>query len=313
MDTVATGQSGMMGLKIGTDGKIWFVNYTQSSVLRLDPTPAVNDVSVVSIDAPTTILYDPTFYSEKYNECDPSLVPIVTIENMGSATLTSAVITYQLDNMVPVIFNWSGSLAAGMSAQVSLAAYGNSPGNHVLTVTSSMPNGVADENDMNDTKSGSYRGHSSPAAIPFSETFSSGTFPYTGWAEIGYNLYNPLYRVPNVGGFGVNTGCLKMDNYSGNDDITGQLNYAILPLLDLSTASAAIGMTFSLAHTQSSGRNDRLRVKASTDCGATWDLLYDKAGATLSTVPPSLAHSLPVPHRGGRRASDCPLMLEIQW
>ncbi|HRE24268.1 MAG TPA: T9SS type A sorting domain-containing protein, partial [Bacteroidia bacterium] len=42
--------------------------------------------------------------------------------------------------------------------------------------------------------------------------------------------------------------------------------------------------TFSVAYCQYSNENDRLDVRVSTDCGATWSSVYNKAGAALSTT-----------------------------
>lgn len=34
---INTGNSGIMGIKIGSDGKVWYVNYTQNKIFRVDP------------------------------------------------------------------------------------------------------------------------------------------------------------------------------------------------------------------------------------------------------------------------------------
>ena len=52
--------------------------------------------------------------------------------------------------------------------------------------------------------------------------------------------------------------------------------------VDLSAATNPY-LTFSVAYCQYSNELDRLQVLVSTDCGATWSSVYNKAGAALST------------------------------
>ncbi|RAK68077.1 beta strand repeat-containing protein [Hymenobacter edaphi] len=103
----------------------------------------VNDVDVVSIDAPTT----------------PAVLGVnpvlVTIRNGGTAVLTSATLTYTLNGGTPVVQNFTGlSLGSGSSQQLTfttgvtltqLATY-------TLTVTGSLPNGQPDANAANNTR-----------------------------------------------------------------------------------------------------------------------------------------------------------------
>ena len=94
-----------------------------------------------------------------------------------------------------------------------------------------------------------------------------------------------MARIPNLGGFGNNTGCLKMDIWNTPIYITTQKDYLITPRIDLSN-SAATKLIFNVAYAQyDNSTNDNLKVFISTDCGASWTTIYNKAGATLSTAP----------------------------
>lgn len=91
-----------------------------------------------------------------------------------------------------------------------------------------------------------------------------------------------------TGGFGMSSGCLKMDNYSGDMDITGQADFMFLPVIDLTTASSNTWLRFNVAYAQyNSGSQDNLQFGISNDCGITWDVVYNKTGAALSTAPPA--------------------------
>lgn len=285
LGTIATGQSGMEGVKIGPDGKIWFVNNTQNTVVRINPSPVVDDAAILNFFSPSIENYEPDFYSPYFNGCYSSMVPGVTLLNNGSNTLTSATINYSVDGTPYPPFPWSGSLAPGASIGVMLFGFSVTNGNHKIVVSTSYPNGTPDRNPANDSKSGSFRIINPVASLPFSQGFSSATFPPTGWSRVNFNPDNKMVRVANVGGFGSNTGCLKMDIWNTPVYITGQRDYMITPRIDLS-GSAATNLIFSVASAQfDNTTRDTLKVLVSTDCGASWTPIYNKWGATLATAP----------------------------
>ena len=286
MGTIATGQASIMGLKIGPDGRIWFVNNSQNKVVRIDPVPLDHDAAVVGIVSPAVNTYNTTTYSIEDAVCGESIEPVVTIRNNGAAALNTLTLTYGLDEQSGSTYTWSGSLAAGAQVDVSLPGISSADGAHVLWVSASQPNDQADLNVLNDRTDGYFRSVGPVEPIPYQEGFDQAEFPPQGWHYVHFNPNNYMSRNASVGGFGVSSGCLKMDHYSGEMDITGQLDYMILPRLDLSNAAEGTPLEFAVAHRQYNASSaDRLMVKASSDCGGSWVTLYDKQGATLSTAP----------------------------
>jgi hypothetical protein len=80
-----------------------------------------------------------------------SVTPSVSLRNFGSATLTTAAILYKVDNGTESTFNWTGSLASGATASVSLPSVtGYAAGNHTFTARAASPNGGVDGNATND-------------------------------------------------------------------------------------------------------------------------------------------------------------------
>ncbi len=288
LGTFSTGQAGIMGVKVGPDGKIWFVNYTANTVVRITPQASANDAGIQNITSPVLSNGGTNFHSPKLNECS-TISPAVTLLNNGSDTLASVTISYKIDNGPLSTFNWTGSLAAAATASVILPAIAATSGTHKLTVYTSNPNGSTDPNLANDTKEGSFRVVNT-VPFPFSEGFSSATFPPAGWDVMGYNKYSYMTRVSTVGGFGNNTGSMKMINFtSQTENTTGQIDYMMTPRIELTTAPASgTVLEFSVAYCQySTSTNDRLQVLASTDCGNTWTSIYNKSGSTLSTATAS--------------------------
>ncbi|MCU0433023.1 MAG: T9SS type A sorting domain-containing protein [Bacteroidia bacterium] len=283
LGTIATGQPGIMGVKIAHDGKIWYVNYTQNKLVRIDVIPAVNDVELVSIQSPLTANSTPDYYSIKFTVCNASVAPSVLIRNSGTATLTSAVITYSIDSLAPVNFNWTGQLAPDSTAVVVLPGITLADGAHLLKVNALQPNGVNDENTANNFKRGSFRSQATVLPYPYNEPFNS-TFTPAGWSYVNYNP-NGKVSWSAVGGFGNSVGSVKMDNYSSTFNNSGQIDYLMMPAIDLTNAAGGTVLDFSVAYARfNSSTSDRLQIRVSTNCGASWTNVFDKSGVVLATV-----------------------------
>ena len=294
MGTIATGQSGLTGLKFGTDGQIWYTNATQNKVVRIDVSAGNNDASIRQISSPVMQNQYPHYHSPYHNFCAPNVVPTVVLQNNGSNALTQVSIISAIDGTVVNTFTWSGNLASNATVNVNLPSIILSEGEHQLSVTCSNPNGVVDINPLNDSKSGGFRVMDATYQIPYYEDFSSNTFPPAGWSYIGHNRYCKMSRNPAIGSNSSGGGCLQMDNTSGTDDISGQQDYLISPKFDLSNASTSTLLKFDVAYAQySSSTNDRLEVLASSDCGSTWHSIYNQSGAALATVSPTTGVFVP--------------------
>jgi len=293
MGIVSTGQPGIMGIKIGNDGKIWFVNYIQNTVVRIDPLPAINDAAIVNIVYPLTENTEANYYSPAFNHCSGSVAPVVILKNSGSTNLTSTVIKYKIDALSPVSFTWTGNLLTGMTATVNLPSSSVMSGNHKIQAYTEMPNNTVDPNTINDRKAGAFRSLSTLMNLPFLEDFTATSFPPTGWSYAGYNKFCFMSRNASVGGYGLSMGALKMDNFSGTENITGQKDHFLSPRIDFSSASEITFLTFDLAYAQRNvSSSDNLDVSISTDCGNSWVSIYNKTSSVLSTTTPvSFAYS----------------------
>jgi hypothetical protein len=294
LGTIATGQSGLTGLKLGTDGRIWYTNATQNKVVRIDVSAGSNDASISEISSPFMQNQYPNYHSPYYNFCGPNVSPSVVLKNNGNNPLTQVLIISSIDGAVVNTFTWSGNLANNASVTVNLPSIILSEGEHQLSITSANPNGLVDSNTLNDRKAGGFRVMDATYQVPYYEDFSSTTFPPSGWSYIGHNRYCKMSRNPNLGSNSSGGGCLQMDNTSGTDDISGQQDYFISPKFDLSNASTSTLLKFDVAYAQyRSSTNDRLEVLASSDCGSTWQSIYNQAGAALATVPPTTGVFIP--------------------
>jgi hypothetical protein len=293
--TIATSQTGIMGVKIGTDGKIWFVNYSQNTVVRIDPASVSNDdAAIMKITSPEVNSFPGEFFHNGFSVCGSSITPTVELKNTGANTLTSANINYTIDGGTPTTFSWSGSLASGVSASVTLPNATVTSGIHVLAASVTTANGNPDSNPANDKSVGSFRVRNPNVTLPVLETFTAAVFPPAGWTYTAHNFNNEMSRHATVGGWGVNTGCMRMDNYSGSTDIAGQKDYLVTPRIDFTNATSTVALGFHVAYAQYEASSaDQLSVLVSTDCGETWTSIYSQAGSILATAPPTTGPFVP--------------------
>ncbi len=85
-------------------------------------------------------------------QCGSStIIPTVIVTNKGTTTLTSAVISYKIDNETASTQSWSGFLFTTQSQTVTLPSINVSAGSHTFTVELLSPNGVDDENTVDNT------------------------------------------------------------------------------------------------------------------------------------------------------------------
>jgi len=101
-----------------------------------------------------------------------SVVPQVTVRNAGTNTLTSFRVTYQITGGSQQIYNWTGSLASYQTVDIDLQAATIPAGTSSFTATVSLPNGAADQNTANDSKTKGITASNLPVSADFS---ASGT------------------------------------------------------------------------------------------------------------------------------------------
>lgn len=136
------------GSTISQQLKYW-LDPTNSGVTILDGydpnfIAVANDGGVQSVISPTG------------TNCFNEMTPSVTIRNYGTATLTSLVLTYSSTGLGDQVYNWTGSLTTGQTETITLPVFTAANGNNTFTITSSLPNGVPDENVSNDVKVSSF-------------------------------------------------------------------------------------------------------------------------------------------------------------
>jgi hypothetical protein len=215
--------------------------------------------------------------------CLPSFSPAVTVRNKGSATLASLIVNAVVDDGTPVSITWTGTSASHTSFAVTLPTMTMSPGSHTLTVYTSSPNGVADEDRSNDTLQTTVMYYSNPV-LPLHEGFENDIYPAKGWDVVNADNNVAWKRITGIAKTG--NASAWINNYEYNS--VGQTDYLRLPQVSLVNSDSAF-LTFQVAAAtytdvftpQNSW--DTLEVVISKDCGKTYTSLYKKWGQSLIT------------------------------
>jgi PKD repeat protein len=238
--------------------------------------PLAVDASVVDIITP------------KGDNCIGSITPSVILKNRGSSALTSATISYKIDNGAPTTFSWTGNLASGASVTVSLPAFTTTAGQHIFKAYSTLPNGSADQATAYDTSGISFV-VSPGISAPYTETFDGGTFP----PDVRWVVENPTndcYEWVGASATSI-TGVFNNNaaQFPGFGNNTGQTENLITPIFTLPCNATAANLQFDVAYRRrnnTTANYERLYVEISENCGATWNAtpIYDKTGTALQVL-----------------------------
>ncbi|WP_207433178.1 M43 family zinc metalloprotease [Sabulibacter ruber] len=228
------------------------------------------DAALLQINSPQSVL------------CANAFTPAIVLRNRGTQTLTSAQIQYKIDNGTTQTFDWTGSLASFQSATLTIPELTVANGAHTITFSiTSRNNAVTDANASNDALSTSFQVQGSP--LPLQEGFESATFPPTGWAINNPDSDLTWQRTTLAAKSGSASAFMRNKEYSAN----GLVDELLLPPLDL-TSRTSPKLTFQLAYALYSETefSDTLEVWVSTNCGSSYQRLYQKAGQALTTTTP---------------------------
>ncbi|MCU0432044.1 MAG: T9SS type A sorting domain-containing protein [Bacteroidia bacterium] len=221
-----------------------------------------------------------------------TFTPSVTIKNTGANTLTSLDINVSVASVAQPVYNWTGSLASGATAVVTLPAvtYNGASGNVPVSISTANPNATVDVNTTNDSRNSTFLYYGGTAQTsPYQQGFTATAFPPGIIGIINADNDTYTWTRSNAGGFAQGVGSARLNFYNA---AAGTVDDMVLGNFNMTTASVA-SMTFSVAYRQYSSENDQLQVMVSTDCGATWTTVYDKQGSVLATLAASQSSFTP--------------------
>jgi hypothetical protein len=215
-------------------------------------------------------------------QCTPNLTPDITISNPGTTALTSCNINYKFDNGASTTLPWTGSLAPGSTTVFTMPQISTTGGSHVLNVSATNPNGTAFAAPLAfASKNKTVSIATNFALLPYAQQFGTSVWPPADWALDSQDDVQSWSRKAGTGATGSTTGSAKIDFYNSP---SGQSDDMYITPINMTGAIAPTALEFKVAHRQySAAESDKLYVNVSTDCGATWNQVFLKQGAALST------------------------------
>jgi len=220
--------------------------------------------------------------------------PQVTLTNYGSNTLTSVTINSRIDFNSTKTYQWSGSLAAGASATITLPEDTSTiTGDHIYYCWTSNPNGMTDGNTVNDRRTSSFIIKEPNTNFPVSMDFESPTFPPSNWSIKNYDCTVSWQRTTTA--FHTGTACAVMQNFDDTTTVASHLEDLITEPINLA-GNTTPTLYFWVAYSPlSTAVTDTLEVLMSTDCESSFTSIYKKWGGALQTVPPQVTAFVPNP------------------
>ncbi len=216
--------------------------------------------------------------------CLNTFVPMVTLKNYGTDTLTTCTISYQIDANPIQTYNWTGSIGSLDTSFIVLPSQTATPGVHTFYCKSVNPNGITDLNTYNDNASQEFLILSAATKnTPIFQGFDSTSIFDNGWNRYNEDGELTWERTTLAGGFAASASSVWMDFYDEGN--VGSMDYLYSPALNFTQAVAPSFMTFALAYAPYDTVNycDQLDIEVSDDCGATWTNVYSKDCVALMT------------------------------
>ncbi len=212
----------------------------------------------------------PGQYSGGAYYCEYSFTPVITVQNVGSANMTSA--TFRLTHGTDVQdIPWTGNLAQYATTQVTLAPVtGTESGTQTFQVEVLNVNGVADEGSVRNIHTETYNAQVSSQVSSAAQNFANAS------------SLDPWMLVDHSDGYCfIHQGALVFNAYSASNGMTAEL-YS--PMLNLSETDSTT-LVFDYCYRRyNDNSNERMQVLVSSDCGATWTPVFNKAGSALATM-----------------------------
>jgi Bacterial Ig domain/Secretion system C-terminal sorting domain/Sortilin, neurotensin receptor 3, len=220
----------------------------------------------------------PTVISPSGTVSTTSVTPSITLKNFGLTTLTATTISYKLDNAPLSTFNWTGNLATGASATVTLPTLtGYSVGAHTFYAQSGLVNSNPDANTPNDGVTSNFTYTVPPACAnavpsPYTQDFNAAASLPTGWVNTSNWLFGATHG---------NTGNGIYKNLypsvpTGQFDIVGigPLATADLLTFDYRVLTYVASGTYPANSPAATAGWGNLQIQVSTNCGSTFTTIH---------------------------------------
>ncbi|MCX8490093.1 MAG: choice-of-anchor J domain-containing protein, partial [Cyclobacteriaceae bacterium] len=227
-------------------------------------TNAVTDLKLVKLESPSPVTC--SIYSSIK----------LRIRNIGTTTINSFTCSISLGSGGTSFQSFSGlALAPNAETVIEVTQPQLVVGVNQLTVNIFSPNGIADQNTLDNSNIYQVIINNTRETIPLRERFDSNSLQK--WTIVSQQP-QPTWRTAS-------TNYLQSLVYNSFTNTTiGAESWLVSPILDLTNNTEA-SVFFDASYAKRINGCEQLRVLASTDCGATYtDILLDQIGSQLAVT-----------------------------
>lgn len=209
--------------------------------------------------------------------CQTSIQPSIRIKNLGLETIDRLNVRANIDGQEVLVSPTNLNILPGNISSIPLLINDLSIGNHELAISLIDPNGRQDDDPSNNQESVNVVVQDDVDNIPLKEPFNNRS-SYEKWTFTRTDDSTDLVVYP----VDIRSSALMFGGF--NEPELNSENWFISPTLDLSDNHEA-ALRFEVSYAFREGRNERLQVKGSTNCGISYnELLYDKSGSELAVI-----------------------------
>jgi Secretion system C-terminal sorting domain len=217
--------------------------------------------------------------NQNISGCSGGVSMNVRLFNASTVPMTSATLEVSVNSVVVQTVPWTGNLATYAYTTVNITGVTGPVGANTAVITVTNVNGGADTRAANNSTSIPFTIYSNVGGPAVTQAFPSAVFPPSGWTLTnGGSGATWTYSTAGFNG----AGSAKMDFYNAP---AGEVDVLSLPPMDFTNYSSA-SLTFDRSHKMyaSSGYNDNLKVRVSTNCGSSWTNALNLTDPALANV-----------------------------
>ncbi len=213
--------------------------------------------------------------------CEEELTMNIHVRNFGAKSIASFSLSYMYGNLSQSEeINLENLLEPGKTEELEIEISNLENIAYQMVVQVQDPNGIEDENLSNNSKAINFEIASESEEIPLRQKFAN-SLAGSGWYYVRTDALTDWtiseFREQNVSNY-----TLSFKGYE--KDSLNIENWFVSPVLDFSNTEEA-SMTFDVSYASRIGRNDQLRILASTNCGRDYPIeLYNKKGSVLAVT-----------------------------
>ncbi len=214
--------------------------------------------------------------------CDASQTNIIAkIQNLGTITAGGFIVQYKVSGLKGTYEYKGDSLRPGQIIDVDLASLPLAPGNYQVQLELEITDNEVDVDPSNNSTYNVFAVNDDRDFIPYREVFNVQQMSETSWSVVNHDG-EITWEVKSAAGKEDGNASAYINLYEYEK--LQASDWLVSPALDFSTTSEA-SLFFKTSYGRRPGRNDVLQVRASVDCGRTFDyMLYELSGDEMTDI-----------------------------